>query len=188
MIVLIDNYDSFTYNLYQYVGELNENIEVYRNDALTVEQVAEKKPSHIIISPGPGYPASAGISIETVRKLGASIPILGVCLGHQGIGEAYGGKVVRAPQLMHGKASEVELMPWCPVFRGLPSRITVGRYHSLVIERDTLPEELEITAVSTDGEIMGVKHRKHPVFGIQFHPESIQTPDGKRILKNFLDC
>lgn len=188
MILLIDNYDSFTYNLYQYVGELNENIQVYRNDALTVEQVAGKKPSHIIISPGPGYPASAGISIETVRKLGAKVPVLGVCLGHQGIGEAYGGKVIRAPQLMHGKASEVELMPWCPIFRGLPSKITVGRYHSLIIERDTLPEELEITAVSTDGEIMGVKHRKHPVFGIQFHPESILTPDGKRILKNFLEC
>lgn len=188
MILLIDNYDSFTYNLYQYVGELNTDVEVYRNDALTVEEVAAKKPTHIIISPGPGFPATAGISIEVVRKLGMHIPILGVCLGHQGIGEAYGGRVIHATHLMHGKASEVELLPGCALFRGLPAKITAGRYHSLIVERETLPQELEITAVAGDGEIMGLKHRKYPVFGIQFHPESILTPDGKGILKNFLQC
>lgn len=187
MILLIDNYDSFTYNLYQYVGELNEDIRVVRNDALTVEQAAELKPSRIIISPGPGYPSGAGISIEVIRRLGAKIPILGVCLGHQAIGEAYGGKVVRAPQLMHGKASEVELQPGCPLFGGLPSRITVGRYHSLIVERKTLPGELEVTSTTPDGEIMGLKHRAYPVYGIQFHPESILTRDGKAMLKNFLE-
>lgn len=187
MIMIIDNYDSFTYNLYQYVGELNGNVEVYRNDALTVEQVAAKTPSHIIISPGPGFPAAAGISIEVVRKLGAYIPILGVCLGHQGIGEAYGGRVIHAPELLHGKASEVELLPGCALFKGLPSKITAGRYHSLIVERETLPQELEITSIAGDGEIMGLKHKEYPVFGIQFHPESILTPDGKVILKNFLE-
>lgn len=186
MILLIDNYDSFTYNLYQYVGELNPDIVVYRNDALTVEEVASKHPSHIIISPGPGYPASAGISIETVHRLGSRIPILGVCLGHQGIGEAYGGKVVRAAQLVHGKASEIELLPGCSLFEGLPSRITAARYHSLVVERETLPDVLQIIALTQAGDVMGLKHRRYNVFGIQFHPESILTGDGKTILKNFL--
>ena len=188
MIIIIDNYDFFTYNFYQYVGEMNEDVEVHRNDALTVEQIAAKKPSHIIISPGPGYPAAAGISIELVRKLGVYIPILGVCLGHQGIGEAYGGRVIHAPELMHGKASEVELQPDCSLYKGLPSKITAGRYHSLIVERETIPKELEITAMTDDGVIMGLKHREYPVFGIQFHPESILTPDGKVILKNFLEC
>lgn len=188
MIIIIDNYDSFTYNLYQYVGELNGDVAVYRNDALTVEQVAAKKPSHIIISPGPGFPAAAGISIEVVRKLGIQIPILGVCLGHQGIGEAYGGRVIHAPELLHGKASDIELLPGYALFKGLPSHITAGRYHSLIVERQTLPEELEITAVAGDGEIMGLKHREYPVYGIQFHPESILTPDGKVILQNFLEA
>ncbi len=188
MIIIIDNYDSFTYNLYQYIGELNGDVEVYRNDALTVAQVAAKKPSHIVISPGPGYPAAAGISIEVVRKLGTQIPILGVCLGHQGIGEAYGGKVVRAPELMHGKASEIKLLPGCVLFKGLPPKITAGRYHSLIVDRETLPVALEITATAGDGEIMGLKHRDYPIFGIQFHPESILTPQGKIILQNFLEC
>ena len=186
MILIIDNYDSFTYNLYQYVGELCGDVRVVRNDALSVDQAAELKPDHIIISPGPGYPADAGISIELVKKLGPHIPILGVCLGHQGIGEAYGGKVVHAPELLHGKASAIELMPGCRLFEGLPQKIIAGRYHSLVVERSTLPEILEITAVSSDGEIMGLKHKEYDVFGIQFHPESILTPDGKTILKNFL--
>ncbi len=186
MILIIDNYDSFTYNLYQYVGELCRDVMVVRNDALSVAQVAEHKPDHIIISPGPGYPADAGISIELVKKLGSYIPILGVCLGHQGIGEAYGGKVVHAPELLHGKASVIELTPDCRLFEGLPRMITAGRYHSLVVERESFPDVLEITAVSADGEIMGLKHREYEVFGIQFHPESILTPDGKTILKNFL--
>jgi len=186
MILLIDNYDSFTYNLYQYVGELDPDIEVCRNDSLTVDEVAAKKPSHIIISPGPGYPASAGISIETVRRLGDRIPILGVCLGHQGIGEAYGGKVVRAPQLVHGKASEIELLPGCALFDGLPPKIMAARYHSLIVERETLPDVLQITALTQAGEIMGLKHKKYNVFGIQFHPESILTVEGKSILRNFL--
>ncbi len=188
MIMIIDNYDSFTYNLYQYVGEMDGDVEVYRNDALTVGQVAARKPDRIIISPGPGFPAAAGISIEVVRELGACIPILGVCLGHQGIGEAYGGRVVHAPELMHGKASEIELLPDCALFEGLPAKITAGRYHSLVVERETLPKALKITAMSGDGEIMGLKHEKFPVYGIQFHPESILTPEGKVILKNFLNC
>ncbi len=186
MILLLDNYDSFTYNLYQYVGELNPDVEVYRNDALTIEEIAAKQPSHIIISPGPGYPASAGISIEAIRRLGNRIPILGVCLGHQAIGEAYGGKVIRAAQLVHGKASELELLPDCRLFEGLPSRITAARYHSLVVERETLPEVLQIIALTQAGEIMGLKHKEYNVFGIQFHPESILTDDGKTILNNFL--
>lgn len=186
MILIIDNYDSFTYNLYQYIGELCRDVRVVRNDALSVAQAAELKPDHIIISPGPGYPADAGVSIELVRKLGSHIPILGVCLGHQGIGEAYGGKVVHAPELLHGKASVIELMPGCRLFEDLPRKITAGRYHSLVVERESLPDVLEVTAVSADGEIMGLKHREYEVFGIQFHPESILTPDGKTILKNFL--
>lgn len=187
MILLIDNYDSFTYNLYQYVGELNPDIEVYRNDRITIGEIEQKSPTHIIISPGPGFPGDAGISTELVRKLGSRIPILGVCLGHQGIGEAYGGKVIHAENLMHGKASEIDINPQCPIFHGLPDRITAARYHSLIVEKDTLPDVLEITATSRDNEIMGLKHREYPVFGIQFHPESIMTAHGKDILRNFLN-
>jgi anthranilate synthase component 2 len=179
MILMIDNYDSFTYNLYQYTGELEPDIEVYRNDKITIEEIRQKKPSHIIISPGPGYPADAGILIKVVRELGKELPILGVCLGHQGIGEAYGAKVLRARKLMHGKASEIDIMGNCPLFKGLPRKITAGRYHSLIVE-------LEITALTAEGEIMGLRHRKYPVFGIQFHPESILTTCGKTILRNFL--
>lgn len=186
MILMIDNYDSFTYNLYQYAGELEPDIEVHRNDKITVDEVRKRKPSHIIISPGPGFPAGAGISIEVIKKLGSGIPILGVCLGHQGIGEAYGARVLHAGELMHGKASEIELTDDCVLFKGLPRKITAGRYHSLIVERENLPEELQITAVTGEGEIMGLKHRDYPVFGIQFHPESILTSCGKTILRNFL--
>lgn len=186
MILMIDNYDSFTYNLYQYIGEMNPDIEVYRNDRISIGEIVEKKPSHIIISPGPGFPAEAGISIPVVRELGSRFPILGVCLGHQGIGEAYGGKVVHAGELMHGKASNIRILEKDGVFSGLPPMIQAGRYHSLVVERVTLPEELRITAETEKGEIMGLQHRSYPVFGIQFHPESILTPEGKGILRNFL--
>jgi len=186
-ILVIDNYDSFTYNLFQYIGEINPDIEVYRNDKITIEQVREKKPSHIVISPGPGYPSDAGISIELIKSVGMDIPILGVCLGHQAIGEAYGGKTVRAEKLVHGKASEVEIYEGCCIFRKLPQKIHAGRYHSLIIDKDLLPDELEITATNELGEIMGLQHKSYPVYGIQFHPESVLTPDGKTILKNFLD-
>lgn len=186
MIIIIDNYDSFTYNLYQYVGELNPDIEVYRNDKITIEEIREKKPSHIIISPGPGFPKDAGISIQVARELGKSIPVLGVCLGHQGIGEAFGGKVVHAKELMHGKTSEVVVSRECALFNSLPEKIRVGRYHSLIVEKESLPPELKVTAKTPDGEIMGLQHRDYPVYGIQFHPESILTPHGKEMLKNFL--
>lgn len=186
MIMLIDNYDSFTYNLYQYIGELNSCIEVYRNDRITIDEILEKRPRHIVISPGPGYPRDAGVSTQIPVKLGSRIPVLGVCLGHQGIGEAFGGRVVRAGNLMHGKASEIYIDPRCEIFSGLPDRITAARYHSLIVQREALPGELEITAVSSENEIMGLKHREYPVFGIQFHPESIMTKHGKDILKNFL--
>jgi anthranilate synthase component 2 len=187
MIAMIDNYDSFTYNLYQYIGEINPEIEVYRNDKISVDELREKKPSHIIISPGPGFPKNAGISVQLIKELGGIIPILGVCLGHQAIGEAYGGIVVHAKELMHGKASEVEVSNACQLFRNLPERIKVGRYHSLIVKKDCLPQELEVIARTPDGEIMGLKHAKYPVYGIQFHPESILTSCGKEILKNFLE-
>lgn len=187
MIVIIDNYDSFTYNLCQYVGEINPDIEVYRNDKVKIEHICKKKPSHIIISPGPGFPKDAGISTHLVRELGSRIPILGVCLGHQAIGEAYGGKVVHARELMHGKASEVLIDNECPLFYSLPERIRAGRYHSLIVKKDSLPSELKVVARTLDGEIMGLEHEKYPVFGIQFHPESILTPNGKVILRNFLN-
>lgn len=186
MILLIDNYDSFTYNLYQYVGELNPDIEVYRNDRITIGEIEQKRPSHIIISPGPGFPKDAGISTLIPVRLGCRIPVLGVCLGHQGIGEAFGGRVVHADKLMHGKASDICIKTDCAIFSGLPDKITAARYHSLIVERDTLPEVLEITATSSNNEVMGLKHRHYPVFGIQFHPESILTAYGKDILRNFL--
>lgn len=187
MIILIDNYDSFTYNLYQYVGEINPEIEVIRNDKITVEELYKKNPSHIIISPGPGFPADAGESLNIIKELGRSIPILGVCLGHQGIGEAFGGKVVHAKKLMHGKASDIIIKSGCKIFNGLSGRITAGRYHSLIVEKESLPDELKITAESAEGEIMGLKHKDYEVYGIQFHPESVLTPKGKDIIKNFLN-
>lgn len=185
MIIMIDNYDSFTYNLYQYIGMLNPDIEVYRNDKTTVDRILSKKPSHIILSPGPGFPKSAGICIDLIKSA-ADIPILGVCLGHQAIGEAFGGKIVHAPRIMHGKPDDVTLSGSCKLFEGLDTRCRVGRYHSLVIDEETLPKCLEITARSDDGCIMGIKHTEHPVYGIQFHPESVLTPDGMKILENFL--
>ena len=186
MILLIDNYDSFSYNLYQYVGEINPDIRVIRNDELTVEEIRELKPSHIILSPGPGRPEDAGIIIEAAIKLGPEIPILGVCLGHQAICAAFGATVTYAKHLMHGKQSVVKLDTNCPLFRGCPERTTVARYHSLAADPDTIPEVLTVTAVTEDGEVMAVKHRDYPIYGVQFHPESILTPDGKQILRNFL--
>ncbi|MCX7715071.1 MAG: aminodeoxychorismate/anthranilate synthase component II [Clostridia bacterium] len=185
MIIMIDNYDSFTYNLYQYLGTLNPDIEVHRNDKTTVEEILNKKPSHIILSPGPGYPKDAGICIELIKKAG-NIPVLGVCLGHQAIGEAFGAKIVHAPQIMHGKTDVIDIDNECDLFFGLPSKLETGRYHSLAIEGGSLPECLQIIAKSSDGCIMGVKHKKRPVYGIQFHPESVLTPKGMTIIENFL--
>ena len=186
MILIIDNYDSFTYNLYQYVGKLNPDVKVVRNDKTTVEEIEASAPEKIILSPGPGFPAEAGICIELIQRLSAKIPMLGVCLGHQAIGEAFGGRIVHAPQIMHGKADTAEIDTGCPVFAGLEKHMKVGRYHSLVIDSETLPEELKITAKTADGCIMGVQHKEYPVFGIQFHPESVLTPGGEKIIENFL--
>lgn len=186
MILIIDNYDSFTYNLYQYIGEINPDIEVYRNDKITIEEVRKKNPSHLIVSPGPGFPKDAGISIQLIKELGIKIPLMGVCLGHQAIGEAFGGKVLHAKELMHGKASIVTIDRESKIFKTLSPKITVGRYHSLIVEKETLPHELKVTAQTERGEIMAFEHIKYPIYGIQFHPESILTPDGKIIIKNFL--
>ncbi|MCU0615547.1 MAG: aminodeoxychorismate/anthranilate synthase component II [Gemmatimonadaceae bacterium] len=187
LILVIDNYDSFTYNLVQYLGELGATLEVHRNDALTLEDVATMSPEAIIISPGPCTPTEAGISVPLIRRFGAQIPTLGVCLGHQAIGEAYGGRVVRAQRVMHGKTSPV-VHTGASVFATLPSPLTVMRYHSLVVERATLPEALVVTAW-TEGdpsEIQGLRHAEHPVHGVQFHPESILTEAGRTMLANFL--
>jgi anthranilate synthase component 2 len=186
MILLIDNYDSFSYNLYQFVGEINSDIKVIRNNELSIDEIKELAPSHIIISPGPGRPADAGICIELIKALYKEIPILGVCLGHQAICEAFGATVSYAKKLMHGKSSVIELKCNNDIFSGLPNKITVARYHSLSVVKDTLPDELIITSIADDGEVMSVKHRDYPVFGVQFHPESILTPDGKTILENFI--
>ncbi len=186
MILMIDNYDSFTYNLVQYLREMAAEVTVYRNDVVTVEEIAEMAPAAIVISPGPGRPEKAGISCETVRCFAGKIPLLGVCLGHQAIGCVFGATITYAKRLMHGKTSEVT----CDnegIFKGLGNRpFKAMRYHSLVIDRDALPECLVVTAESEDGEIMGIRHQEYPVYGIQFHPESIMTPVGKRILRNFL--
>ena len=183
---MIDNYDSFTYNLVQYLGELGEDVRVFRNDQITVAEVERLKPDHIVISPGPCTPTEAGISVETIQKLAGKIPILGVCLGHQSIGQAFGGRIVRAKQLMHGKTSMVQHAD-VGVFHGLANPFEATRYHSLVIERSSLPDCLEITAWTDDGEIMGVRHKTLPVEGVQFHPESILTEHGHAMLKNFLE-
>lgn len=185
MILLIDNYDSFSYNLYQYLGEITPDIRVIRNDALTVEEIAALHPSHIILSPGPGRPEDAGVTVETVRQLGAQIPILGVCLGHQAICYAYGAKIVHAKTLMHGKQSAVHLAAKTPLFAGISEPFAVARYHSLAADPDSMPDCLQMTARTSDGEIMAVQHREYPVFGVQFHPESVMTPDGRRMLRNF---
>ncbi len=187
MILVIDNYDSFTWNLVQYLGELGAVLDVRRNDAIAVNDIAALAPEAIVISPGPCTPAEAGVSVPVIRRWGAEIPILGVCLGHQAIGEAYGGRVVRAARVMHGKVSPI-LHDGTGLFGGLPSPLSVMRYHSLLVERDSLPETLEVLAVAADepAEIHALRHREHPVFGVQFHPESILTREGQRILANFL--
>ncbi|BDG60637.1 anthranilate synthase component II [Caldinitratiruptor microaerophilus] len=186
MILVIDNYDSFTYNLVQYLGELGARMEVYRNDRITVPEIRALAPEGIVLSPGPCTPDEAGVTLDVVRELGATTPILGVCLGHQAIGQAYGGRVVRAPYLMHGKTSPIHHRG-DPLFAGLPSPFTATRYHSLIVDRDSLPGSLEVTAETADGLIMGLRHREHPVWGVQFHPESILTEGGHRLLRNFLD-
>jgi anthranilate synthase component 2 len=188
MILVIDNYDSFTYNLVQYLGELGADVVVRRNDAISVDEIGELAPSAIVLSPGPCTPKEAGITVETIRRWGSSIPILGVCLGHQAIGEAYGGEVVRAERVMHGKTSQV-CHDGTGIFAGLPSPMEVMRYHSLIVERGSIPESLEITAVSQNdpSEVHAVRHREHPVYGVQFHPESVMTPHGKALLNNFLE-
>jgi len=186
MILLIDNYDSFTYNLVQYLGELGAEMEVHRNDEITIPQIKKKKPKKIVISPGPCTPKEAGISVPLIQEFAGKLPILGVCLGHQSIGAAFGGKIVRAPTLMHGKTSDI-FHAQKNIFKDLPVPFTATRYHSLIIERDTMPNCLEITAWTKDGVIMGVAHEKYPVYGVQFHPESILTTEGKKLLKNFLD-
>ncbi len=186
MILLIDNYDSFSYNLVQMAGGINPDIRVARNDAVTVEEVEEMAPTHIILSPGPGYPAHAGICEEIVQKLQGRIPILGVCLGHQAICESYGAVIAPAKELMHGKKSNISLIPDCPLFAGLDQEIEGGRYHSLIAVEETIPDCLRITARADNGEVMAVQHVTYPVFGMQFHPESILTPAGKKIIENFL--
>ncbi|HEX5580184.1 MAG TPA: aminodeoxychorismate/anthranilate synthase component II [Gemmatimonadaceae bacterium] len=187
MILVIDNYDSFTYNLVQYLGELGESLDVRRNDQLDVDEIGRIAPDAILLSPGPCAPAQAGVTVPVIRRWGASVPMLGVCLGHQAIGEAYGGRVVRADRVMHGKMSRIT-HAGDDLFSGLPSPLGVMRYHSLVVERSSLPEELEVIAVAEDDatEIHAMRHRTHPVWGVQFHPESILTEGGKRILANFL--
>jgi para-aminobenzoate synthetase component II len=185
MILLLDNYDSFTYNLAQYLGELGCEVEVHRNDKISVEEIARRKPERIVISPGPCTPQEAGISIELIQRLAGKFPILGVCLGHQAVGAAFGGKIVRAPKLFHGKTSEI-VHDGKGIFQNLPKPFTATRYHSLIVERKSLPRELTITAETADGIIMGVRHRRHKLEGVQFHPESVLTESGKQLLQNFL--
>lgn len=187
MLLVIDNYDSFTYNLVQYLGELGVDPVVRRNDAIGVDEIGALRPRAIVLSPGPCTPADAGITVPTIRRWGAEIPIFGVCLGHQAIGEAYGGKVVRARRVMHGKTSRIE-HTGTGLFQGLPSPLEVMRYHSLLVERESLPEELEVLATTSDdpSEIQALRHVRHPVWGVQFHPESILTQEGRHLLKNFL--
>jgi len=188
MLLVIDNYDSFTYNLVQYLGELGAEIVVQRNDVITVDEIARMAPTAIVLSPGPCAPAQAGITVDVIRDLGSTIPILGVCLGHQAIGEAYGGHVVRAARAVHGKTSRID-HDGRELFSGLPTPLEVGRYHSLIVERSTLPESLKVVATSADdpNEIHALRHVTHPVWGVQFHPESVLTPNGKQLLRNFLD-
>ncbi|MDA8064843.1 MAG: aminodeoxychorismate/anthranilate synthase component II [Thermaerobacter sp.] len=186
MILVIDNYDSFTYNLVQYLGELGAQVQVVRNDAVTVEEVERRAPRRLVISPGPCTPREAGISVELVRRLGPTTPILGVCLGHQCIGAACGGRIVRAPQVMHGKTSWIS-HDGQEIYRGVANPFEATRYHSLVIDPNSLPAELAVTAWTAEGIIMGVRHRSWPVEGVQFHPESILTREGKQILRNFLE-
>jgi anthranilate synthase/aminodeoxychorismate synthase-like glutamine amidotransferase len=186
MLLLIDNYDSFTYNLYQYLAELGAQVEVRRNDMVTLDEIEAMEPDHLVISPGPCTPHEAGLSCAIIERFGPSIPLLGVCLGHQAIGQVYGGRVIRAPEPMHGKTSMMHHKGQ-GVFQNLPAPFEANRYHSLIVERATLPHELEITAETADGLIMGLRHLTFPVEGVQFHPESILTPVGKDLLRNFLE-
>jgi len=190
MVFVLDNYDSFTYNLVQYIGELGHHIEVRRNDQTTVDEIESLRPDHILVSPGPCTPNEAGISIELIRHFAGKVPLLGVCLGHQAIGAAFGGKVVRAPNLMHGKTSSVE-HDGKTIFHDIPSPMTATRYHSLIVQEKNLPQELEISATCLDRDgtrvIMGLRHRKYPVEGVQFHPESVLTDQGKQLVRNFLE-
>ena len=186
MILIIDNYDSFTYNLFQLIGTITPDIKAVRNDAYTVAEIRDMNPSAIVLSPGPGKPSEAGICEDIVKELGKEIPILGVCLGHQAICEAFGGTVDHAKELMHGKQSEAELDTESVMFKDLPKRVKVARYHSLALLPETLPECLKVTATADDGEIMAVEHKDYPIYGLQFHPESIMTPDGLSMLKNFV--
>lgn len=186
MILVIDNHDSFTYNLVQYLGELGAELEVYRNDKITLDRIRKMEPSKILISPGPGEPRDAGISEDVIRTFGRSTPILGVCLGHQAIGEVFGGRIIGADSIMHGKVSLI-YHDGTGIFRGIPNPFEATRYHSLVVERRTFPKALRITARTKDKEIMGLQHRVYPIYGVQFHPESILTIEGKRILRNFLN-
>jgi anthranilate synthase/aminodeoxychorismate synthase-like glutamine amidotransferase len=185
MILMIDNYDSFTYNLVQYIGQLGGAVVVHRNDRISIDEIQELKPDAIVLSPGPRTPKDAGISVEVIRQLCASIPIMGVCLGHQSIGYAFGAEVVRAQRIMHGKTSTIK-NDGRTIFSGLPNPFVAGRYHSLILEKNSLPDCFEISAETEEGEIMGIRHKEYTVEGIQFHPESVLTPNGKRILKNFL--
>lgn len=186
MILVIDNYDSFTYNLVQYLGELGAKLEVYRNDGITIDEIGSKKPERIVISPGPGVPRAAGISEDVIKHFGKSIPILGVCLGHQAIGEVFGGKIMGAKDLMHGKTSLIH-HDGKKIFKDIANPFEATRYHSLIVERRSLPSVLKITAETDDKEIMGLEHNEYPIYGVQFHPESILTAEGKKILKNFLE-
>ncbi len=186
MILLIDNYDSFSYNLVQYIGSIETDIQIIRNDAKTIEEIERMKPQAIILSPGPGYPKDAGVCIEAVKKLGERIPILGVCLGHQAICEAYGAKITHAKKLMHGKQSMIRLKKDDILFQGIPSPAPVARYHSLAADTESLSDCLEITARTKDGEVMAVHHREYPVYGVQFHPESILTRNGMKMIENFI--
>ena len=185
MILLIDNYDSFSYNLYQLIGEIDSDIKVIRHDGMTVGQIRALKPDYIILSPGPGRPEDAGVCIDIAKTI-RDIPILGVCLGHQAICAAFGATVTYAKELMHGKQSDVKFDNECPLFAGCPEIAPVARYHSLAADADTIPKCLKITALTTDGEVMAVQHTEHPIYGVQFHPESIMTPDGKQMLRNFI--
>ena len=186
MILLIDNYDSFSYNLYQLIGEIDQHIKLVRNDEITIEEIIKLKPDRIILSPGPGRPEDAGIIIEIIKKLGKNIPILGVCLGHQAICAAFGTTITYAKKLMHGKQSKVKLDTNCLLFKNCPEIVPVARYHSLIADKNTIPEILKITAFTLDNEIMAVQHKKYHIYGVQFHPESIMTPNGITILKNFI--
>ena len=188
MILLIDNYDSFVYNLYQFIAVEDPDVRLVRNDRITPEEVLDMKPDAIVISPGPGKPSDAGVCIELIRQLKGRIPILGVCLGHQAIGEAFGATVTHASRLMHGKTSLLTDVADDIIFKGIKKPVQVARYHSLSVQESTLPEELEVTARSDDGELMAMRHREYPIYGLQFHPESVMTPDGSAMIRNFLEA